>query len=240
MSAHARLPLRDRESPLRPDRRRATLTRHARQRTTPPPRAVDRRSNALRCKVAAMSLPATGRSLVLHWDSLGKDGSVSPKTAGAYATACARVLEYYAESPEGRGTPWEDIDVSRLDAAAAAGNFLRRSQGKLASSTADTYARTFTRAVPAFLEYIESPETWRPQMRRRRSSLRSSTLSSMSPPSSERTLASVESDQEEREVAVLLPSGGRAILRVPGRFSAEDADLLLGVLPAYIKPLLRG
>lgn len=101
----------------------------------------------------------TGKSLLDFWDWAANKRLVNKNTALGLRSAAQKVLEV--------DDNWESIDVAELDIEDILRRFetLRATEYKPGSLA--TYKSRFRKAVEMYLDYLSSPSTWSPGIRRR-------------------------------------------------------------------------
>lgn len=101
----------------------------------------------------------TGKSLLEFWDWSANKGLVNKNTALGLRSAVQKVLEIEDD--------WESINVAELDVEDLLHRFenLRATDYKPGSLA--TYKSRFRKAMGMYLDYLSSPSTWRPEIRRR-------------------------------------------------------------------------
>jgi hypothetical protein len=95
----------------------------------------------------------TGRAFVDHWNWAAEKGILNSNTAGALRAACTKVLEIEDN--------WEAQDVTTLDIDSLLRRFQTLKAKEYKPESLREYDRRFRKAYAAFLEYVESPQTWK-------------------------------------------------------------------------------
>lgn len=179
---------------------------------------------------------ATARALLALWEWAGDSGQMNPKTAQSVRNSCQRILRLDRN--------WEDQDIRQLDVETTVQRFRGQHEGELAEVTLETYESQFRRAVRSFREYVEDPTGWRPPKEWRRSgdtrapagediSVGSTGPSSSCAPEASSSLHGLV------DIPIWLPSGSSAHLWLPEKCTSADVELLLSVIPAYVKAVRR-
>lgn len=102
----------------------------------------------------------TGRALVQHWNWTARKGLMNKNTAGALRAACTQVLSV--------DDNWETLDVRTLDVEDLLRRFeILRKQDFTPQSLA-AYKSRFRKAAESYLDYLDNPSAWRPEVKERR------------------------------------------------------------------------
>lgn len=95
----------------------------------------------------------TGAGLLEFLSWMGDKGLMNPRTAGAYKSACTKVLEIDAD--------WLTTDVKALDVSAQIDRFARLNGPRYTPGSLMTYGQRFRSAVETYLDYLKSPAAFR-------------------------------------------------------------------------------
>jgi hypothetical protein len=104
-----------------------------------------------------MSIDATGKDLIAHWQRAASKGLMNKNTAQSWAFACDAVLS----SVEGA----DSLDVRKIDVDDVVLRFTHLRHDKYSPSVLTTYAGRFRRALESYLKYLNDPGAWRPKSR---------------------------------------------------------------------------
>jgi hypothetical protein len=103
------------------------------------------------------SIDTSGKALVDHWKWAAEKGVMKSNTANALRAACTQVL--------GVLDGWEALDVRSLDVEDVYRRFQNKRNKDFKPNSLEAYRRRFAQAVKMFLDYVESPSTWKAPMR---------------------------------------------------------------------------
>lgn len=99
--------------------------------------------------------PATGQGLVDFLAFAAEKGLMNSNTAGSYKAASKEVLQ--ALHPD----DWAGIDIRSIKADDYIERFERLKAGKYKPNSLAVYKARFRSAIQLYLQYLESPSTWR-------------------------------------------------------------------------------
>lgn len=168
----------------------------------------------------------TGLGLIQFIEYMRDKSLMKRNTAGSYRAAVSKVLAI-----EGEG--WESIDILHLDVDQQLERFETLSGSNYAPSSLATYKTRFSRAVEMYLQYLESPSSFKPQLQARRPGAGSPSMNTA-------TSKTVKRETPETPAAAHVPglieypfpltTGEMAYLRLPRNLSVSDVDRLAAFL----------
>lgn len=101
----------------------------------------------------------TGLGLVEHWTWAGKRGLVNKNTAGALRAACTQVLSIDED--------WERADIRSLDIDQTFHRFENLRKHDFTPQSLATYKSRFRKAVESYIDYLDNPRGWKPEIKER-------------------------------------------------------------------------
>ena len=103
----------------------------------------------------------TGSGLIQFIEYMASKGLMKSNTAASYRAAASKVLKIDGDS-------WETIDIKHLDVDQQLARFETMSGTNYTPSSLVTYRTRFLRSVEMYLDYLESPSSFKPQLQSRR------------------------------------------------------------------------
>lgn len=94
----------------------------------------------------------TPQALIDHWEWAAANDKINAGTATALATACRRVLAAQDS--------WHQLNVRTLPVDDIVRDFTNAMSGELKPSSLRDYGQKFRRAVAAYLNYLDNPDSW--------------------------------------------------------------------------------
>lgn len=164
----------------------------------------------------------TGSGLIQFISYMGSKGLMNSNTAAAYRSATSKVLKI-------DGDAWESIDIRQLDPEEQVARFETLSGTDYTPGSLATYGTRFVRVVKMYLDYLESPSSFKPPAQTRRTLSKPSVKENDTNNShlEEKPTAKVTTPAPELiEYPFPLTTGEIAYLRLPRTFSLADVERL--------------
>jgi len=174
-------------------------------------------------------MDTSGQALINFWDEVAERRTMNPKTAGSYRSACEAVLS----AADGRHRDMHELADDGAMSEVIAQFKLRRPE--LSELTVQTYESQFRKAVPSFLSYAGDREHWEPPVRSRQSTLLALRAESAAARNTSSESLAPLAQSAETTIHIGLTDGRMVRVILPASFGQSDAQLLLDVMPAYLK-----
>lgn len=165
----------------------------------------------------------TGQGLVAFLEYLKAKGLMKSTTSDSYRAAVSKVLEIDED--------WEKLNIRHLDVEEHLRRFETLSGSNYTPGSLSTYKTRFSRSVEMYLDYLESPSSFRPRLqpRRTRSTLQE-TPGNESKAENASPQSTVRSTVDLIEYPFPLTTGDTAYLRLPRNLSSVDVERLSAFL----------
>lgn len=165
----------------------------------------------------------TGLGLIHFIEYMSSKGLMKSNTAAAYRSAASKVLKI-------DGDEWASIDVRKLDLDEQMARFETLSGANYTPSSLATYKTRFARVVEMYLDFLDSPSSFKPPVQVRRTRLKPAPQEETDGENLEKdatTATSVPSRAPELiEYPFPLTTGENAYLRLPRHISSADVERL--------------